>query len=378
MRNPGQCENLYQKSLDVILKAQQPGGAYLACPVMPDYQFSWFRDGAYISYALTIDGQRGSVMWGKSRAAQWESAGRFHEWCARIINRRSDRLERTIARARQGLALVLDDTLNARYRPDGEEGPQGWPEFQLDGPGIWLWSLHQYVLTAHLRPLPVAWERAVDLTARYLAALWQTPCHDYWEERGGDVHISTLASIFAGLNAAQALLPRLNLEATMEAIRDFVLRKGLTPAGEFSKAVGLDAVDGSLISVATPCRLVPTDDPIMRRTIARIERELSAPGGGIYRYREDTYYGGGPWILLALWLAWYYVEVNERARAEEILAWAADQADEAGNLPEQVNRSLLSPAHYAPWVAQRGPIANPLVWCHAKYLIVRRKMEDMR
>jgi len=28
----------------------------------------------------------------------------------------------------------------------------------------------------------------------------------------------------------------------------------------------------------------------------------------MHRYADDTYYGGGEWVLLATWLGWYYVE----------------------------------------------------------------------
>src|SRR5690606_20461912 len=90
---------------------------------------------------------------------------------------------------------------------------------------------------------------------------------------------------------------------------------------------------------------------------------------------EDTYYGGGAWVLLALWLAWYYAVAGETARARALVAWAEDQADAEGNLPEQVNTAMLAPASYAGWVAQRGPIARPLPWSHAKYLIVRPARE---
>jgi hypothetical protein len=41
-------------------------------------------------------------------------------------------------------------------------------------------------------------------------------------------------------------------------------------------------------------------------------------------------------------------------------------------LPEQVNSVMLAPAHYDRWVKLRGPIASPLLWTHAKYLIVQR------
>jgi len=367
MTKTSQRENLYQRSLEIILTNQQPGGAFLACPVMPDYQFSWFRDGAYVAYALTL--ARGG-----NQSVQRESAANFHNWCVRVISSRAEQLERNIARAAKGEPIDLADTLNARYLPDGSEGPKDWPEFQLDGPGTWLWSLREYVEAAGIHPLPAAWEQAIELTMRYLTALWKHPCHDYWEELPNDIHISTLASIYAGLKAASALVPRLKTDSTLLAIREFVLSRGLTPGGELAKSVGRDMVDGNLISVATPCGLLAPDDPLMLRTMARIERDLGAAGGGVYRHREDVYYGGGPWVLLALWQAWYYVERGNRARASEILTWVETQADAQGNLPEQVNHPLLAPEHYAPWVEKRGPIANPLLWCHAKYIIVCNKL----
>jgi len=364
--------DLHQHSLIVLLDNQQPGGAYLACPTMPDYRFSWFRDGAYIAYALTLDGADLGITYSGSMAAQWESAARFHDWCAGVITRRADALERSIARARRGEPPVPADTLNARYRADGESGPDDWPEFQLDGPGVWLWSLQAYVEKARVRPLPLVWEQAIVLTARYLAALWQTPCYDCWEERGGDVHISTLGAIYAGLNAAERLLPGLGVVETAAHIRAFVLSRGLTPGGELAKSVGLDMVDANLIGVAVPCGLLAPSDPIMRRTIARLERELCAPEGGVHRHVEDVYYGGGAWVLLALWLAWYYAEIGEMDRARELITWAERQADPDGNLPEQVNAPMLAPEHYQKWVAIRGPIASPLLWSHAMDLIARR------
>jgi GH15 family glucan-1,4-alpha-glucosidase len=369
--NPTRSQHLHERSLSILLDNQQPGGAYLACPTMPDYQFSWFRDGAYIAYALVLNGRIASLRHEGSMAAQWESAARFHTWCADVINSRAERLERCIERAASGLPLVVTNTLNARYRPDGEEGPDGWPEFQLDGPGTWLWSLAEFVKWTRVSPLPLAWEQAVVMAARYLAALWQTPCYDCWEERGDTIHVSTLGAIYAGLNSAQQLVPGLDLSDTSQQIRDFVLRHGLTPGGELAKSVGLDMVDANLLSVAVPHGLLSPDDPIMQRTVARIERELHAPGSGVHRHLEDVYYGGGVWVLLALWLAWYYLEKGDIHHADELTTWSESQADADCQLPEQVNAVMLAPRFYGEWVRRRGPIAHPLLWTHAKYLIVR-------
>jgi GH15 family glucan-1,4-alpha-glucosidase len=367
---------IYRQSQRVILENQQ--GGYVACPNMPDYSFSWFRDGAFIAYAMTLDSIKHGITHPSGIDAQRDSAGQFHAWCVQMISQRREALERSIARAERGEPVVIADTLNARYTIGGSVGPEDWPEFQLDGPGLWLWSLAKFVEVTELSPLPVLWHETIDLTARYLAAMWQTPCYDCWEERGSDVHISTLAAIYTGLTAAERLLPDTDYTEIRQAIKDFILTKGLTPSGELAKSVGLDMVDANLLLAALPeGGMLAPDDPLMQRTIARIERDLLAEGFGVYRHVEDTYYGGGPWVLLGLWLAWHYSLTGQTERAAELVKWAEQAADAESNLPEQVNQVLLAPEFYDHWVEIRGPIANPLLWTHAKYLIVTHALQKV-
>ncbi len=369
----GLRNRLYARSQQVILENQQTGGGYLACPHMPDYRFSWFRDGAFIAYAFTLDGQNAPIGHPSGIAAQWDSAMRFHDWCARMINARAEALERSIERAARSEPVVLVDTLNARYTAEGEAGPAEWPEFQLDGPAIWLWSLAKYVEVGRLRPLPLNWINAVDLVARYLAVVWQTPCNDCWEERGEDVHVSTLAAIYAGLGAAQVLVPSLDMSVTRQAIKDLIMAQGLTPNGELAKSLGRDGVDANLLLAALPdYGLLAPNDPLMLHTVERIERDLVADGHGVHRHVEDTYYGGGAWVLLGLWLAWYYQQIGWEDRAQALIAWAESHADAVGSLPEQVKDAMFAPDFYDQWVEIRGEIANPLLWTHAAYLLVQQ------
>lgn len=375
---PRKLSKLHLHSQRVILDNQQPGGGYLACPTMPDYLFSWFRDGAFIAYALILDGIDNMVPHRVGMSGQWDSATKFHQWSARIINDRAESLERTINRATLGQPLVLADTLNARYQDKGAVGPEDWPEFQLDGPGLWVWSLAKYVEVCRIHPLPTAWVSAVDLVARYLMAVWRSACNDCWEERGDDVHISTLAAIYAGLGAAARLVPTLDVEATRAEIRAFIFQQGLTPGGELAKSIGLDMVDANLLVAALPeDGLLAPDDPLMLRTVARIERDLLAEGHGVHRHVADTYYGGGAWVLLGLWLAWYKTQTGDFTFARKLVSWAEAHADGEGNLPEQVNDVMFDPTYYAGWVELRGEIANPLLWTHAKYLIVQHALRDM-
>jgi len=376
--HPHALSKLHLHSQQVILNNQDSGGGYLACPFMPDYQFSWFRDGAFIAYALTLDGIHHMVPHQVGMSGQWDSANKFHQWCARMINQRAEAIERTIAGAAAGQPLVREDTLNARYQVEGAAGPDDWPEFQLDGPALWIWSLAKYVEVCRVNPLPVYWENAVELAARYLAAIWRTPCYDCWEELGTDVHISTLAAIYAGLSAAEHLVARLDFSTVKAEIKQFILTNGITPGGELAKSVGVDAVDANLLLAALPeFGLLKPDDPLMVRTVARIERDLLAEGHGVHRHRKDTYYGGGAWVLLGLWLAWHYTQTGNIEGAKRLLSWAEAHADDEGNLPEQVNDVMFDPSFYEGWVQRRGEIARPLLWTHAKYLIMQYALRGL-
>jgi GH15 family glucan-1,4-alpha-glucosidase len=349
--------DLYHHSIKVILAHQAPSGGYLASPTFPDYRYCWFRDGAYTAYAMDLAGKHGS-------------AGRFYEWCARVVDGRRAAVERAIEKAGRGESLAGADYLHTRYTLDGQEGDDAaWPNFQLDGLGTWLWALAQHVHVAGLSGLPSNWQEAVTLTAHYLAALWSHPCYDCWEEFGDRVHPYTLSAIYGGLQALASLGLGGEWVATPAAIRAYVLEQGVRD-GRLVKSIGNPAVDASLFGVSTPFRLLEPDDPIMRATVSRIEADLRCEEGGFHRYATDTYYGGGEWVLLTAWLGWYYTEVGEHQRARELLRWVESQADGRGNLPEQIPRTLTAPRYLPVWRQQRGEIASPLLWSHAKYIIL--------
>ena len=75
--------SLVQHSLAVLLRNQDASGAFLASPNFPTYQYSWFRDGSFISYALDLAGCT-------------QDADRFHLWCAKTVLRHADKIERCI------------------------------------------------------------------------------------------------------------------------------------------------------------------------------------------------------------------------------------------------------------------------------------------
>lgn len=349
--------HLLSNSLAIIRAGQSPGGAYVASPTFPQYRYCWLRDGTWIAYAM-------------DRLGAHDSARAFYRWVGRTLLRHEARLGRLLAKLADGQEPDEEDYLPTRFRPDGEVGQEFWWDFQLDGYGSWLWGLCAHLALTGDEALWEALRPAVRLTVRYLEALWQSPNYDCWEEFRDRVHISTLAALYGGLSAVERQEAALVPGGLPEQIRRFVLRHGVAASGHFCKFVGNEAVDASLLWVAVPYGVVDVHDERFGRTLAKIERDLRHPQGGVYRYAADTYYGGGEWLLLTAWLGWVYVELGRVEAARQILGWVEAQATPEGQLPEQVSGHLLAPAHYAQWEQRWGPVACPLLWSHAMYLIL--------
>jgi len=367
---------LRQHSIEVILANQTPNGAFVACPTMPDYQYSWFRDGSYIAYALDLVGEHAA-------------AHRFHEWAAGVIIAHRAAVTRAEACIAEGRPLDDAAILHTRYTVEGTVGAGWWPNFQLDGIGTWLWAVgdhaRRWATTRGARDpregLSAGWREAIETAARYLVALWRVPNYDLWEENGDQRHTYTQAAIWGGLAAAAGLLDRPDLLAVANAVRAELL-DATDRIGHFTKflpgpeGAPSGGVDGSLIGVALPHGVGSVEHPALARTVALIERDLRAEGGGVHRFAGDEYYGGGEWILLTAWLGWYYAAIGQRERAAELQAWIEAQADARGNLAEQVPQHLIHPQTYQPWVGRRGPIAQPLLWSHAMYLLLCHTLEE--
>jgi GH15 family glucan-1,4-alpha-glucosidase len=350
--------DLYHHSIEVILNNQHPSGAYVASPTFETYGYCWFRDGAFIAYAMDLVGENAS-------------AASFHDWVANVINSRSQLVQRAIEMAQQGKELSENDILHTRYALNGSDAvEEEWPNFQMDGLGTWLWELAQHQdLTGN--DLPQEWHSAAGLVAGYLTALWLRPCYDCWEEFPEEIHTHTLAAIYGGLTAHERI-SGVDHKGTREKIKNFLMQKSFFQGG-FVKYVGTTEVDSSLLGLATPYRLLQPNDPLMRTTVDRISTDL-LDDGGLHRYRNDTYYGGGEWVLLTAWLGWYYTEVGEIEKALELMTWIEAQADGKGDLPEQVSRNLNDASFLEPWRTRWGMIAKPLLWSHAKYLILSKAL----
>jgi len=345
-----------RRSVAVILGNQAPSGAYIASPTYPTYAYSWLRDGAFIADAM-------------SRAGQIASAEAFFGWCARLLVNRRPQVEALIARRAAGETIPQGDFLHTRFTLDGRDSDAAWENFQLDGYGVWMWALG-----AHRRRhgLPVAaFLEGASLSARYVAAFHDYPSFDWWEEYPEHRHTSTMAAMEAGLRAIvgwpeieDGLRGRARDAA---AAIDDTIRADAEQRGHFGKWLGSAEVDASLLAIATPFEIVAADDPLMVATATRIEADLFH-AGGVHRYRSDTFYGGGEWLLLAALLGSYRLRAGDAQGAMHQLRWVAAHATDEGDLPEQVADHLLDPGSQQTWLERWGPVATPLLWSHAMYL----------
>lgn len=349
-------QTLIQTSKDLIRRHQHDLGAYVACPNFPTYRYCWLRDGSFIAYAMLQSGEA-------------QSCGQFLRWVDGVIRKYRGHVIGLQAKTQRGESPAPADFLPTRYTLTGDAQDDGWPNFQIDGYGTWLWCLGEYLSRPGTHADLAEFQESITTTLDYLRVVWKLPNYDCWEEYGDHIHPASLACVYGGLVKMNAVLRDPAIAAWAEDIRRFILTSVL-PIGRFPKYFGSNTVDASLLWLALPFEVVPVDDPVMQKTVARIAATL-LKDGGVYRYAEDTYYGGGRWIILSCWLAWYYLRCGNRPAAQALVKWVETQADEAGQLPEQVSTLAHDPDFLPFWEQLWGPSARPLLWSHAMYLIVQ-------
>jgi GH15 family glucan-1,4-alpha-glucosidase len=348
---------LARRSVEVILEGQDPSGAYVAAPTFPVYGYGWLRDGAFCAEAMDAVGQHAS-------------AAAFHNWAARSITTERERAEAAIATIAAGGTPAPEDMLPTRFTLDGKleraaTGHEAWPNFQLDGYGTWLWAVERHLAGA--RP-PTQLEEGLELAARYLAATWRLPCWGCWEEYDDGEHAFTIAAASTGLAAAGRLLGSEQLLAAGTRAQMWLLDRFVAD-GRFRRCVSDSRVDGSLLWLSL-LGVVEVGDPRLEATVDAVRADLVGGSGGVLRYRGDTYYGGGEWVILTCALACYDALQGDAEALERGRAWVQAAAREDLSLPEQIIDHPQSPQRVGEWLNRWGPVATPLLWSHAMYLLM--------
>lgn len=391
---------LVETSIDLIRQHQAPTGAYVAAPEYDTYAYSWLRDGAFIATAMDSYGRH-------------DSATAFHRWVARAVGHHAHKVEHLETNASEALKGTgnplqpLDDryVLHTRFTVDGQEGQDHWGNFQLDGYGFWLTSITRHLDLTAADPTPYL--PAIDLVRRYLSLTWERPCFDSWEEYSTRRHTTTWAALAKGLRDSSHLLDDATAVATADEITARLIgcampggalpkfvpdetgkehtittetpnQAGLAVAGHerVGRPLDTDAIDGSALLILGPFGPFPLAHPIVSGTLQAIEDTLVVDGG-VHRYLEDEYYGGGLWVVLAGALACAQAP-NDANQADDTLEWIEAQANTAGHLAEQTDAHLRKPGSLQPWIRRWGPPARPLLWSHAMYLLAKDALKTTR
>ena len=356
-------QRLAARSIELIDSNQDRSGAYPASPTFSAYQgYAWLRDGSFTAEAM-------------SRWDQMASTNGFHDWVAQVLTDRADQVAGLVAAAGHGDQPTPERMLPTRFTLTGHDGTDDWWDFQTDGYGMWLWAVATHVRRHHLTF--DRWLPAIAVAVDYLVAFGDRACYDWWEEHVENQHISTLSAVRAGLLAAAdiSILDRGRRGAARNKaaeLEHLILTDGLTrrrPRTVLAKWVGADAVDGSLPACIVPFGLLAVDDPIAAATLDAVAADLDVDGG-IHRFIADVFYGGGQWLILSCLLGWNRVAAGDIAAGWRYLRWTAAQADGNGEFPEQVPDHLLHPESRQEWIDRWGPVARPLLWSHAMYLIL--------
>lgn len=348
---------LLTTSREIITSLQADTGAYPASPTFSAYQgYCWFRDGSFIAD-------------GVSAAGDETSASAFYDWCSSVVLRYADKIREIVTASANGTPLPDEHMLPARFTMDGDLGRDDWWDFQLDGYGTWLWAVTDHAARYGLNL--DRWRKAAVLTVDYLTSSWDRPCYDWWEEHNEQVHVSTLGCVAAGLRAAvvTGLVDGERADratAVVKKIGDVLTTRG-TVDGHLTKWLGTAEVDGSLSALIAPLGLIDPHSDLAGATLAAIEREISAEGG-VYRFRADTFFGGGRWPLLTCFYGLARAARGETSQAWAALDWAASTATADGLMPEQVDGLLLDPSYRQQWIERWGTVATPLLWSHAMLL----------
>jgi GH15 family glucan-1,4-alpha-glucosidase len=354
-RRDGGIEGLVAASVRAMLANQLPNGAIVASPDFAQYQYCWLRDSSFIAYAL-------------DRAGEHEASSRFHHWCVSSVDRIAPLMQAALERAQLGKPVDPNEMPPARFSLEGLVANDSWPNFQIDGYGTWLWSLHEHLRRSGADVLPERLSPAVERVARYLAETGTLPCFDVWEENGTSVHTATLGCVYAGLVAAAAMLADEKLHERAEAVRSEVLERARA-VGRFEKSNDNRQVDAALLWLSEPFGLCDPHDPAFVETARLVATELDLEGG-IRRYPADTYYGGGAWPVLTASLGWHLASVGDLEGARRRLDWIATRFDAEGRLGEQFGGEGRDPSKFAEWVGRWGPPARDLTWSHAMFVVL--------
>jgi GH15 family glucan-1,4-alpha-glucosidase len=186
-------------------------------------------------------------------------------------------------------------------------------------------------------------ERAI---VEHLEENWQDAGHGIWESRGDPkryVYSKVMAWVaidrFLKRSTSAGEIGddvRKRLVALRQTIHDEVMQEGYNPGLDcFVQHYGGQEIDASLLLIPT-VGFLPADDPRVKSTVARIERDLVSDGL-VYRTVKSREQGAGAFLACSAWLADCYQLQGRMADARAAFERLLSVRNELGLLSEEYN-----------------------------------------
>ena len=230
-------------------------------------------------------------------------------------------------------------------------------------------------------------EKAVVFLKKYITDIFEKTnkiqvSYDLWEMHEG-VSLYSIASIFAAFNSMIKIYEELKEEFTKNRvkqenvnkekellremnvkIKEYILKNFYDETKKsFARNLEDKQSDISILGTVIPFEVFTAKEKKISNTIERINMTLRTYTGGYIRFEGDEYTKGRPWVIATLWMAHYYIDIGEEAKAKECFDYVIKTSTEHGFLAEQIDNATMKPA----WVLGLG-------WSHAKFIIILEEM----
>jgi GH15 family glucan-1,4-alpha-glucosidase len=327
------------------------------------YAYCWPRDGAY-------------VLWPLIRLGYTEEPLKFFEFCRRAIHPSGYLMHKFRA----------DGALGSSWHPYIHDGIVS-PPIQEDETALVVFVFAQfYQLHKDTKLIDDFYESMIKPMGDFMASYIDDethlpkPTYDLWEEVFLTTTYSTAVTYAALLAAADiaeeandqesAVLWRSAAEGIQTGAKKHLYNserrsfyKGiLNQNGEIKRD---STIDTSSVFGSFMFGLFPVGSEELSNAIDSLLKTFTNEQNpyGIPRYENDYYYRrsdnvtGNWWFITSFWLAQYYAETNNQAKAKEILDWLSGNMLSTGVMSEQIN----------PETGEHLSVA-PLTWSHAEHL----------
>ena len=358
-------KQIYERTilLYALLVNNETGGISAAIEIDEElkksggYDYCWTRDAIFVTSAMDILGMKKEVE-------------KFYKNFCKNTQSRNGMWEQ-------------------RFFTDGRLAPC-WG-YQVDETGSVVFGVYNHYLKIKdkkfLKDNLKMCEKAVTFLKKYITDIFENThkmqvSYDLWEMHEG-VSLYSIASIFAAFNSMIKIYEELKEEFTKNRvkqenvnkekellremnvkIKEYILKNFYDETKKsFARNLEDKQSDISILGTVIPFEVFTAKEKKISNTIERINMTLRTYTGGYIRFEGDEYTKGRPWVIATLWMAHYYIDIGEEAKAKECFDYVIKTSTEHGFLAEQIDNATMKPA----WVLGLG-------WSHAKFIIILEKM----